>query len=257
MTARGGLFGGRPFRRWPSPPIALQILALLIAGLVVAQTVTLVLTVLLPPAPAMHHSLADIAAGLRGAMPDSDDDRPLIRTVETQPPSLQSPGWVASEPARADLARLLNAPREDVRLLFYAPPPFAGTESRRPGRPPLALLLTSYAEAQTLPPGPGPGGVGGLRAGPGPMGGVQIRQDFPSDAAMRGVVGQRVFQAGDAGGQRIFSYSSSAAGRSTDPLFAAPFRSRANMTLPTRCGDRPRQRRRWIRSPTPSPASRP
>ncbi len=232
MTARGGLFGGRPFRRWPSPPIALQILALLIAGLVVAQTVTLVLTVLLPPAPAMHHSLADIAAGLRGAMPDSDDDRPLIRTVETQPPSLQSPGWVASEPARADLARLLNAPREDVRLLFYAPPPFAGTESRRPGRPPLALLLTSYAEAQTLPPGPGPGGVGGLRAGPGPMGGVQIRQDFPSDAAMRGVVGQRVFQAGDAGGQRIFSYSSSAAGRSTDPLFAAPFRSRANMTLP-------------------------
>jgi signal transduction histidine kinase len=234
MTARGGLFGGRPFRRWPSPPIALQILALLIAGLVVAQTVTLVLTVLLPPAPAMHHSLADIAAGLRGAMPDSDDDRPLIRTVETQPPSLQSPGWVASEPARADLARLLNAPREDVRLLFYAPPPFAGTESRRPGRPPLALLLTSYAEAQTLPPGPGPGGVGGLRVGMGPMGGVRIRQGFPSDAAMRGVVGQQVFQAGDAGGQRIFSYSSSAAaaGRSTDPLFAAPFRSRANMTLP-------------------------
>lgn len=235
MTARGGLFGGRPFRRWPSPPIALQILALLIAGLVVAQTVTLVLTVLLPPAPAMHHSLADIAAGLRGATPDSDDDRPLVRTVETQPPSLQSPGWVASEPARADLARLLNAPHEDVRLLFYAPPPFAGTESRRPSRPPLALLLTSYAEAQTLPPGPGPGGVGGLRAGPpGPMGGVQIRQGFPSDAAMRAGAGQRVFLSGDAGGQRIFSYSSSAAavGRSTDPLFAAPFRSRANMTLP-------------------------
>jgi len=234
MTARGGLFGGRPFRRWPSPPIALQILALLIAGLVVAQTVTLVLTVLLPPAPAMHHSLADIAAGLRGATPDSDDDRPLIRTVETQPPSLQSPGWVASESARADLARLLNAPREDVRLLFYAPPPFAGTESRRPGRPPLALLLTSYAEAQTLPPGPGPGGVGGLRAGMGPMGGGQIRQGFPPDAAMRAGAGQRVFQADDASGQRFFSYSSSAAaaGRSSDPLFAAPFRSRAATTLP-------------------------
>jgi hypothetical protein len=231
MTRRGGPSRAVFPRRWPSPPIAVQILALLIAGLVVAQTVTLVLTVLLPPAPAMHHSLADIAAGLRGAVPDGDDDRPLVRTVETQPPSLQSPGWVASEPARADLARLLNAPRDDVRLLFYAPPPFAGTESRRPGRSPLALLLTTYAEAQTLPPGPGPGGVGGLRGGMGP-GGVQVRQGFPPDAAMRAGAGQRVFQAGDAGGQRIFSYSSSAAdaGRSTDPLFAAPFRSRA--TLP-------------------------
>lgn len=232
------LLGGRLFKRWPSPPIAFQILALLLAGLVVAQTVTLVLTVLLPPAPAMHHSLADIAAGLRGAVPDSDADRPLVRTVETQPPSLQSPGWVASEPASADLARLLNAPREDVRLLFYAPPPFAGTESRRPGRPPLALLFTTYAEAQALPPGPGPGGVGGLRGGMGPMGGagpggVQIGQGFPSDAAMRAAAGQRVFRSDDAGGQRIFSYSPSAAdaGRSADPLFTAPFRSQ-RVTLP-------------------------
>jgi signal transduction histidine kinase len=242
MTARGGLF-----KRWPSPPIAFQILALLLAGLVVAQTVTLVLTVLLPPAPAMHHTLADIAAGLRGAVPDSDSDRPLVRTVETQPPSLQSPGWVASEPARADLARLLNVPREDVRLLFYAPPPFAGTESRRPGHPPLALMLfTTYAEAQTLPPGPGPGGIGtrGVAGGPmGPMGGamgqgggVQVRQSFPgsSGGAMR--AGQRVFRSGDAGPggtQRTFSYSSTAAeaGRSADPLFAAPFRSRV-VTLP-------------------------
>jgi two-component system OmpR family sensor kinase len=230
MTVRGRLAGKVFPRRWPSPPIAVQVMALLLAGLVAAQTVTLGLTVLLPPAPPMHHSLADIAAGLRGVVPDDDADRPLVRTVETQPPSLQSPGWVASEPARADLARLLNAPREDVRLLFYAPPPFAGAESRRPGRSPMALLFTTYAEAQTLPPGPGPGGVGGLGGGMGPMGpgmgpgmgGVQIRQGFPPDGAMRA-----------AAGQRIFGYASSAAGagRSADPLFAAPFRSRT-MTLP-------------------------
>ncbi|MDR6532005.1 signal transduction histidine kinase [Caulobacter rhizosphaerae] len=238
MTAWGRL-AGRVFpRRWPSPPIAVQVMALLLTGLVAAQTVTLGLTVLLPPAPPMHHSLADIAAGLRGAVPDDDADRPLVRTVETQPPSLQSPGWVASEAARADLARLLDAPRDDVRLLFYAPPPFAGAESRRPGRSPLALLLTTYAEAQTLPPGLGPGGIGGPGDGMGPigpgMGGVQIRQGFPSDGGMRAATGQRVFQAGDPGGQRIFSYSSSAAaaGRSADPLFAAPFRSRATTTLP-------------------------
>ncbi|TCS16638.1 HAMP domain-containing sensor histidine kinase [Caulobacter sp. BK020] len=219
MTAWSRLAGKVLLRRWPSPPIAVQVMALLLAGLVAAQTVTLGLTVLLPPAPPMHHSLADIAAGLRGAVPDDDADRPLVRTVETQPPSLQSPGWVASEPARADLARLLNAPREDVRLLFYAPPPFAGAESRRPGRSPLALLLTTDAEAQTLPPGPGPGGVGGLRGGMGPMGpgmgGVQIRQSFPADGAMRAAAGQRVFSGAS----------------STDPLFAAPFRSRP-MTLP-------------------------
>jgi two-component system OmpR family sensor kinase len=217
-------------------------MALLLAGLVVAQTVTLALTVLLPPAPAMHHTLADIAAGLRGALPDSDADRPLVRTVETQPPSLQSPGWVASEPASADLARLLNAPREDVRLLFYAPPPFAGAESRRPGRPPLALLFTTYAEAQTLPPGPGPGGVGGLRGGMSDRA-ASSRQGFPAGAAMRAAGGQRVFRSdaagspNTAGGINGGSGSSATrrpraeAGRSTDPLFAAPFRSRT-MTLP-------------------------
>lgn len=240
MIARGGASRGSFLaglsRRWPSPPIAVQILALLLAALMVAQTVTLGLTLLLPPAPAMHHSLADIASGLRGAVPDNDSDRPLVRTIETQPPSLQSPGWVASEPASADLARLLKVPREDVRLLFYAPPPFAGAESRRPGRPPsLALLFTTYAEAQTLPAGPGPGGVG-MRGGmgPGAMTGVMTGgpQGFPAGG------GQRVFRGGygaqdGSGGQRTFSYQSSGArsDRATDPLFAAPFRSR-QVTLP-------------------------
>ncbi|MGR4864208.1 sensor histidine kinase [Caulobacter sp. LARHSG274] len=157
--------------RWPSPPIAVQIVALLLAGLVAAQTATLVLTVLLPPAPAAQHSLADIAAGLRGAEIDSDEARPLVRTMDTQPPSFQSPGWVASERSSADLARLLNVDPRDVRLLFYAPPPFAGTESRRtPSRPsPLALLLTSNAYAQTPPPGGFGGPVGA------PMGGMDGR----------------------------------------------------------------------------------
>lgn len=230
MSRLGGL-KNRRMRRWPSPPIAVQVMALLLAGLVVAQTVTLGLTLLLPPAPAMHHTLSDIAAGLRGAIPDSDGDRPLVRTVETQPPSLQSPGWVASEPASADLARLLNVPREDVRLLFYAPPPFAGAESRRSSHPPLALLLlTTYAEAQTMP-GPGPSGPVGMR-GMGP-GGLPPRQDFPSGAAMRPSGDPRVFRSDDAGspGQRTYNYSSSTADRASNPLFAAPFRSRVT-TLP-------------------------
>jgi hypothetical protein len=39
----------RLVKRWGGPPLALQILALLIGGLVVAQLVTLVLSLLLPP----------------------------------------------------------------------------------------------------------------------------------------------------------------------------------------------------------------
>jgi two-component system OmpR family sensor kinase len=241
MTDRGGPGGlARLLRRWPSPPIAVQILALLLAALVVAQTVTLGLTVLLPPAPPMHHSLADIAAGLRVSAPANEGDRPLVRTVEVQPPSLQSPGWVASERAGADLARLLNVPREDVRLLFYAPPPFAGAETRRPGPPPLALLFTSYAEAQTLPAGPGPGGVAcaaewsGQWVGKWPAqgamaaGGVQMRQGF-SETPYGGRAA-RAYRFNDAGAEarRAFAYSPAAAeaARSGDP-----FRSRA-VTLP-------------------------
>jgi len=269
MIRPGGLLR-RLGRRWPSPPIAVQVMALLLAGLVVAQTVTLGLTVLLPPAPAMHHDLVDIAAGLRGTLADNDGDRPLVRTVEAEPPSLDSPGWVASEPASADLARLLKVPREDVRLLFYAPPPFAGAETRRPGHPPLALmLLTTYAEAQTMP-GPGPGGPRGGPMGPmGPMpqGGGGPRAGFPpngvpgaaqggfrSPAAMRAMQagGQRPFSPGMAGapdgvGRTFdrstgFSSSQDRTGRSVDPLFAAPFRSSV-MTLPAS-----------LRGETPAPA---
>ena len=271
MIRAGGKQEGRGLLRrfkgrWPSPPIAVQVMALLLAGLVVAQTVTLGLTVLLPPAPAMHHDLADIAAGLRGALADNDGDRPLVRTVEAEPPSLDSPGWVASEPASADLARLLRVPREDVRLLFYAPPPFAGAETRRPGHPPLALmLLTTYAEAQTMP-GPGPGGPRGGPMGPmGPMsqGGGGARAGFPPNgapgafrgpAAMRSMQtsGPRPFSPGMAGAPdgavRAFDRSAGfasgqdRAGRGADPLFSAPFRSSV-MTLPAS-----------LRGETPAPA---
>lgn len=255
---------------WPSPPIAVQIVALLLAGLVAAQTATLVLTVLLPPAPAAQYSLADIAAGLRGADIGGDEARPLVRTVDTQPPSFQSPGWVASERSGADLARLLNVDRRDVRLLFYAPPPFAGTESRRmASRPsPLALLFTSYAYAQTPPPGgfggpvgapmsgmdgrgmPGgsmpsdgtwTGGASGARPGaPGfPAGG------FPSGSRasrpMReGVHQRREFQPQGAarpgplpGGDRPvprLPFAGQPGPRLNDPLFAAPFQTTVVMT---------------------------
>jgi len=122
---------GRGPRRRPSPPLAVQIIALLLCGIVLAQLVTLGLTLLLPPAPPAQHSLADIAAGLQGRPIANEGARPLLRAADDQPPSLQSPGWFVSEQAHADLARLMKVDPDAVRLLFYAPLPFAGTPTRQ------------------------------------------------------------------------------------------------------------------------------
>ncbi|WP_419320441.1 ATP-binding protein [Caulobacter sp. ErkDOM-E] len=154
--------------RWPSPPLAVQIVALLLAGIVVAQLVTLVLTLLLPPAPPAQHSLADIAAGLRGAPVATQGAKPLLRASDRQPPSLQSPGWFVPEAAHADLARMMNVNPDEVRLLFYAPLPFAGPPTRtltsvERAKPPtrqsgladaLRSAIAPRAAAQTASPPP-------------------------------------------------------------------------------------------------------
>ncbi len=129
--------------RW-SPPIAVQIVALLLGGIIVAQIVTLALTLLMPPAPPPQHSLADIAAGLRGAPVRTQGAKPLIRAADDQPPSLQSPGWFVPETAHLDLARLMNVDPDEVRLLFYAPLPFAGSPTRQ---------LTASADQLSAPKG--------------------------------------------------------------------------------------------------------
>ena len=119
-----------PFHRpraWREPPIAVQILALLLGGLVVAQLVTLLLTLVLPPAPPMQHGIADIVATLRG-----HDAGRLRRRVQAAAPDVGGPGWFTSDPARRDLARRLRADVRDVRLAFYAPLPFAGITAPPP-----------------------------------------------------------------------------------------------------------------------------
>ena len=83
-------------RRWSGPPLALQIVGLLLGGLVVAQLVTLVLTLLLPPEPAPQYDMKDIARVLR----DDGKAGGLQRTLQADPPTLAGPGWLTSDASR-------------------------------------------------------------------------------------------------------------------------------------------------------------
>jgi len=114
-------------RLWTGPPLAVQIVGLLLGGLVVAQVVTLLLTLLLPPEPQPQYGMGDIARALTGEKIDRSGSRPLQRTVQSGPPALTGPGWLTSDRSRRDLAVLLARDVEDVRLAFYTPLPFAGT----------------------------------------------------------------------------------------------------------------------------------
>ncbi|ADG08931.1 HAMP domain-containing protein [Caulobacter segnis] len=140
----------KAFRRL-SPPLWVQMLAVVVVAIVAAHIVTLVLTVFFPPAPPRQYSLSDIGAALRGQSTRHDQERPLVLTLEAAPPSVESPGWVVAPSATRDLAKLLDAPETDVRLLFYAPPPLAGPPIPPPPR---HEASRSYVLAGMAPPGP-------------------------------------------------------------------------------------------------------
>jgi two-component system OmpR family sensor kinase len=174
-------------RRWSGPPLALQITGLLLAGLVVAQLVTLALTMLLPPEPRRQYELNDIARVLSGSALDIRGARPLQRLLQSEPPDRTGPGWLISERSRHELAQLLGRPEADVRLYFFTPLPFAGTasamsrEEKSSTAPLPAYLGSRYAltNAHSVPSGlmraeflrvqaGRPGGAGG----PGAPGGM-------------------------------------------------------------------------------------
>jgi signal transduction histidine kinase len=114
---------------WRGPPLALQITVLLMGGLVIAQLVTLFLTLMFPPAPAAQYELDDIATALADRR--GDDHHGLRRLVQAGPPDVSGPGWLVSEKSRRELARLMNVDPSRVSLAFYTPLPFAGTAATR------------------------------------------------------------------------------------------------------------------------------
>ena len=123
FSTRSGAFRG--------PPLLLQILLLLLGGLVVAQAVTLALTLILPPAPAQQHQLDAVAAALRGQPIEENRSDRLVRKLQNDPPDISGPSWLVSDHSQRELASLLNADVANVRLAFYTPLPFAGTVAPR------------------------------------------------------------------------------------------------------------------------------
>jgi two-component system, OmpR family, sensor kinase len=179
-------------------PLVVQILALLLAGLVIAQIVTLLLTLILPPTPAKHHDLADIAAMMKGGTSSSGKNL-LERSVQSGPPDISGAGWLVSENARTELAQKMQVPRETISLAFYTPLPFAGTTGTpqishsQPSDNPFWIM--GRAQAQTAPPPsappPPPQGTGAMPGGSLPPGalpgnGPGPGQNGPSSSARGG-----------------------------------------------------------------------
>ena len=116
----------RAARNWSGPPLALQIVGLLLGGLIVSQLVTMFLTLVLPPEPQPQYGLKEIARVLSGAPAEAGKGRPLQRLVRLGPPSMTGSGWLTSDRSRHDLAALLGREEADVQLHFFTPLPFAG-----------------------------------------------------------------------------------------------------------------------------------
>ncbi|MWC45617.1 HAMP domain-containing protein [Sphingomonas carotinifaciens] len=153
--------------RFSGPPLIVRFIGLVVGALIAAQLVTLLLTLVLPPAPPREYALADIAAALRNE--DQAGDR-FDRVVQSGPPDLSTQGWFVSESSRDKLAGLLRRPVADVALGFYTQLPVGGAvepvsapdrlpddaERQRgaaaePIAPPAALAAAAMQEATLVP----------------------------------------------------------------------------------------------------------
>ncbi|KQX30258.1 hypothetical protein ASD05_09230 [Variovorax sp. Root434] len=155
-------------------------MGLLLGGLVVAQAVTLALTVLLPPQPQRQWELGEIAHMLSGRNAQGRNAKLLQRSLQVNAPQPKGQGWLTSERSRRDLAQLLGRDVAEVRLYFFTPLPFAGTtgpvaaagEGRDAAQSAPRRIAGTFAGAGFLRvQGRGPGGPGGPGGGMGFPGG--------------------------------------------------------------------------------------
>ena len=106
--------------RWAGMPLAAQLIALLIGGLVVAQLITALVVLALPPPRAPVYRAADVAAALSGGALQPPYGRRLTLTTETKPPHA-SVETRLNEAFRRELAQALRMPESRVRVSVYPP----------------------------------------------------------------------------------------------------------------------------------------
>jgi signal transduction histidine kinase len=164
------MIGGGPRLRTRAP-ISLQLMALLLAGLLVAQAISFLIIVLMPPPRPPVYRLTDIVTALHGGPLQPRWGRPLQREeVATLPPDLRAPS-----PDREHLAGLLaaelGAPVQAVRLVERPPSPewrlvrWMHHRSREDGPPPDGPGLAERPGGDH-----GPYGPFARRRRPGPFG---------------------------------------------------------------------------------------
>ncbi len=153
--------------RLTGAPIAVQILALLMTGLVAAQLVTFGVIVLAPPDRGGDYRMEAVAQALRGGPLDGQGQRPLVRSIATTPPAEKGLGWVTLWRAQRDLARMLYVPFDNVRVQFHLTPPFAGSGGGGPGGPPRGHEEFSHGQPAFHGPPMAGDFIAALQVGPG------------------------------------------------------------------------------------------
>jgi two-component system OmpR family sensor kinase len=109
-------------------PIAVQIIALLVAVLIIGQLATLAVLVVLPPPRPPIYRIEEIAAALKGAHTVPRNAPPLVRTLAAAPPKQQPEDFRAAA-LKGELARVLGVEPDKVALVIEHPGfmfPFGG-----------------------------------------------------------------------------------------------------------------------------------
>jgi signal transduction histidine kinase len=146
----------------PRAPISLQLLALLLASLLVAQAISFGIILLMPPPRPPVYRVSDVATAIRGGTLKTRFGRPMTRTTaKTLPPELVAPHR-EHERTLAALARTLGAPEASVRVEEQNASPFWRLRRAVTGEPPPrgpdrggpmgASPFEMDRDPQTLPP---------------------------------------------------------------------------------------------------------
>jgi len=117
-------------------PISLQLVALLLASLMVMEAISFGIILLIPPPRPAVYRVGDVATAIHGGSLKTRFGRPLVRSVaRALPPELVAPHR-EHERTLAALARTLGSPESRVRLEEQNPSPIWRLRRAMTGAPP-------------------------------------------------------------------------------------------------------------------------